>query len=91
MGELKTVRKFDGSSQPYSEEKLRHSLEAAGASAALARDIVANGYPLLCEHARSGMITSLAIKEEVAALLQARDPNVSRAYQEYRKPRGERE
>ena len=78
------------SSEPFSEEKLRRSLRAAGGSEELVEKVAREAYPVLCAHAREGLITSLAIKEEVAFLLGAKDAALGKAYQEYRKPLGER-
>ena len=81
-----TVRKFNGSSEAYSGDKLRQSIHSAGGSPELAQRAEKTVFPLLAGRSRGGMITSMAIKEDVAAFLYRENPAVARSYQEYRKP-----
>ncbi len=87
MTKLATVRKFDGSSEPYSPEKILSSLQAAGVDKRLSLVLLDAALPLLTEHSRNGMITSLSIKEELGELLQAIDPKLAKSYLEFRKIR----
>ncbi len=85
MQDLVSVRKFDGSSEPFSAQKIKKSIVAAGGSEGLAEDVFAAVYPKLQGRASRGMITSWAIKEEVALVLKERDESLARSYEEYSK------
>ena len=87
MQEITHVRKFDGSTEPFSREKIVRSIQAAGASEAAAQEFMAVAYPQLASRSRDGAITSWAIKEEVSLVLDASDPAVARSYREYSKKR----
>jgi len=82
--EIQNVRKFDGSVEPFSPDKVMKSILNAGGSESTARELLEQLIPKLKDRTHGGVISTLCVKEEVGDLLKARDPDLAKAYLEFK-------